>query len=136
MQKSRERSLSQKMVSHDCLEWYTETQPRETFYLPVLTHIPPQSSIFLPTSVKIMLKNMNNQCLIVYYIQSTIKKGKQSQKSDIAELKQFEGKNCTWKCFPWVGFLYITQGSHERPFFEIMTSPSIFVLLYNTTTTN
>ena len=81
--------------------------PGKTFYLPVLTHIPPKSSIFLPTSVKIMLKNMNNQCLIVYYIQSTIKKGKQSQKSDIAELKQFEGKNCTWKCFPWVGFLYI-----------------------------
>ena len=55
--------------------------PGKTFYLPVLTHIPPQSSIFLPTSVKIMLKNMNNQCLIVYYIQSTIKKADNPKKA-------------------------------------------------------
>ena len=54
--------------------------PGKTFCSSGLWHIPPQSSNSLPKLVKIMEKNMNHQCSIVYFIQSTIKKGKQLEK--------------------------------------------------------
>ena len=57
-----------------------KTNPGKTFCSSGLWHIPPQSSNSLPKLVKIMEKNMNHKCSIVYFIQSTIKKGKQLEK--------------------------------------------------------
>ena len=42
----------------------------------------------------------------VFYT-STIKKGKQSEKSDIGKLSPFKEKSYTRKSFPWGGFLYM-----------------------------